>query len=281
MGRRGAGAGPEEVLINSPSWGELLAEGRKLDQKQGGLAWEWGDWALAVTTGSAPGQRDATLRKAMEEAEIGSINFSTMLTYMRAAEAWPLDERVQDTNYTSHLALANHPNRFSLIKPGMSYRDAQRAAGNKASGVVEQDPEKAAEILIKNNPEIVGKALAKADPTNRTKVSSSAYKEARYPGLTDEEIVKLDHLDDKARQEVQEAMAPIASAVANIGAIMWTEPMVKFHAHVVSLVENDATLETVDVKKVQKLVRMTDEELTVYCVRHGIDTMDPMLPVGD
>ena len=63
--------------------------------------------------------------------DIGSdLTAAGLKSYREVARAWPLDQRVA-ASWTAHRTLKNLPNRFDVIKPGMTLRQAQRATGKE------------------------------------------------------------------------------------------------------------------------------------------------------
>jgi hypothetical protein len=117
------------------AWQELVAEGRRLDKREGNLRWEWGDWALKVAplglTTANTGRYDR-LQKAMDEAGIQSVAFHTVRDYAAVAAAWPPAER-SAASWMTHQILTSHPERFALIRDGMTIREAQKVAGRKVT----------------------------------------------------------------------------------------------------------------------------------------------------
>ena len=47
------------------------------------------------------------------------------------ALAWPEEKRLPDVSFTVHAELASEPNRFELIRPGLTKRQARVLAGKK------------------------------------------------------------------------------------------------------------------------------------------------------
>lgn len=109
----------------------LVAEGRALLQQEGNLNWRWGDLVSRVMP---PGSAD---RGALVEwaEEIGWLEtgrtITTLLTFRTVALAWPPEKRCEAVSFTVHAELAALPDRFEVIKPGMTKRQARIAAGKK------------------------------------------------------------------------------------------------------------------------------------------------------
>lgn len=109
----------------------LVAEGRALLQQEGNLNWRWGDLVLRVMP---PGSADrGTLVEWAEEIgwlETGRT-ITTLLTFRTVALAWPPERRLEGMSFTVHAELAALPERFEVIKPGMTKRQARIVAGKK------------------------------------------------------------------------------------------------------------------------------------------------------
>lgn len=113
------------------AWEELIAEGRQLDRKEGELRFAWGDWALKVApmgTDTANNGSAQALRRAMAEAAV-SVSYDTMREFRRVADRWPLARRLASASWSVHQDLAAHPDRFSLVQPGMTVDQARRLVG--------------------------------------------------------------------------------------------------------------------------------------------------------
>lgn len=74
---------------------------------------------------------DGQLRQLAEELGSG-LKVDRLRSYREVAEAWPPETRV-DASWTTHRTLAKQPNRLEVIKPGMTLRGAQAAAGRRTS----------------------------------------------------------------------------------------------------------------------------------------------------
>jgi hypothetical protein len=61
--------------------------------------------------------------------EIGhNLTGASLRSYREVARAWPQDKRVA-ASWTAHRTLMNHPDRFDIIQPKMTLRQAQKATG--------------------------------------------------------------------------------------------------------------------------------------------------------
>lgn len=109
----------------------LIAEGRALLKQEGNLSWQWADLVARVMP---PNSQDRGVVVAWAE-EIGWLEtgrtVTTLLSFRTTALAWPPDRRCPGASFTAHQELAAEPNRFEIIRPGMSKRQARVAAGKK------------------------------------------------------------------------------------------------------------------------------------------------------
>jgi hypothetical protein len=118
-------------MYSNPIDPALVAEGRALLQQEGNLNWRWGDLVLRVMP---PGSADrGTLVEWAEEIgwlETGRT-IATLLSFRTVALAWPPEKRLEGVSFTVHAELAALPERFEVIEPGMTKRQARIAAGKK------------------------------------------------------------------------------------------------------------------------------------------------------
>lgn len=126
------------------SYEGLVEAGRAAREQADDMQWVEGDLALQVEvlppterprdaeTGEFLADEAKALRRYAED--IG-LNRSTLLDYRRAAEAWPPSARALGVPWRVHSVLASLEDRFDLIQPGMSVREAERLvrARNAAS----------------------------------------------------------------------------------------------------------------------------------------------------
>lgn len=119
-------------------WGTIVEAGRSIiassrlgnaDDDRLGVADE--KFALGDLVVSAGPMDDTELGLLAKEIGHG-LKTGQLKSYREVAEAWPADRRVA-ASWTTHRTLAKQPNRFDLIKPGMTLRAAQVAAGRRAS----------------------------------------------------------------------------------------------------------------------------------------------------
>ena len=109
----------------------LIEEGRALLQQEGRLNWRWGDLVGRVMPPGSP-DRERLVEWAQE---IGWFDtgrtLGTLLSLRTVALAWPADKRLPGVSFTVHAELAAVPNRFELIRPGLTKRKARVLAGKK------------------------------------------------------------------------------------------------------------------------------------------------------
>lgn len=206
----------------------LVAEGRALLHQEGNLNWRWGDLVLRVMP---PGSSDrGTLVQWAEEIgwlETGRT-ITTLLTFRTVALAWPPEKRIDGVSFTVHAELAAMPNRFDVIKAGMTKRQARVVAGKKPEiASKEQRGEVVAGLLSDNevlvqlaeNPEFA-KALrqASAEVAQRLEADAEAGRRERAPGLhrADEVYSVFAHLG-RARREIITAVQRFAEVDAREG----------------------------------------------------------------
>lgn len=119
--------------IDRNVWNGYVARGRQLANRGRRASWEIADLALEVCPirrGSRGNSHsnDAT-QQVLERLsnDAGLDQSATVLRRWRlAADAWPIDKRVEGCAIEAHLILATHPQRFKLLKPGMSINEARR-----------------------------------------------------------------------------------------------------------------------------------------------------------
>src|SRR5579884_3416577 len=118
-------------------WSTLVESGRDImaasrlagdDDKKADEKFPLGD--LLIEAGDLDDEELKSLAK-----EIGyRLTGGRLKSYREVARAWPPETRV-DAFWTTHRTLAKLENRFELIKPGMTLRQAQEAAGKRTSDV--------------------------------------------------------------------------------------------------------------------------------------------------
>jgi hypothetical protein len=115
----------------SRSWDELVAAGRALVDEDALRPWRYGDLALEAAPIGGGKRADKLAKWA---AEVGwdrlDRSMDTLINYRGVAAAWPAERRV-DASWTAHQRLASHPERFELIKPGMTVDEAERLVAKR------------------------------------------------------------------------------------------------------------------------------------------------------
>jgi hypothetical protein len=149
----------------------------------------------------------------------------TLLSLRTVALAWPQEKRLESVSFTVHAELAAMPNRFELIRPGLTKRQARVLAGKKPEiGSKEQRGQVVAGLLtdpdvlaqLAENPEYA-KALRQASigVSERQEADVEAARRERAPGLhrADEVYSVFAHLT-RARREVVTAVQRFAEVDA-------------------------------------------------------------------
>ena len=115
--------------MTKKKWSELVLRGRAAVLDGSANAWTIGDLALEV----APiGGTDALAELEMWAGEIRwSKSFATLDAHRKTAAAWPPEEREHRTSFDVHRVLGGHKDRFALIKPDMTVREARTIMGWK------------------------------------------------------------------------------------------------------------------------------------------------------
>lgn len=119
---------------------QLVARGKKLAVKTHKLQWEWGDLALEVCPRTFDKERQddqwhperkisRRLRLFIQDTEC-PYAFNTLNRMRGVSHAWPKNRRVEAA-WGVHDVLASDPDRFKLIKPGMTRREATDIATNR------------------------------------------------------------------------------------------------------------------------------------------------------
>ena len=206
----------------------LVKEGKALLQQEGNLNWRWGDLVARVMPPHSP-DRGHLVGWA---EEIGWFDtgrtLPTLLSLRTVALAWPPDKRLAEVSFTVHAELAAMPNRFELIRPGLTKRQARVLAGKKPEiASKEQRGEVVAGLLsnrevlaqLAESPEFA-KVLRQAsvDVMERLEADADASRRSRAPGLhrADEAYSVFAHLD-RARREIVAAVHRFAEIDARQG----------------------------------------------------------------
>src|SRR3954452_25243064 len=171
----------------------LVEEGRTLLKQEGNLNWRWADLVARVMP---PGSADRDVLVAWGE-EIGWLEtgrtITTLLSFRTVAVAWPPERRCEGASFTAHSELAAEPNRFELIRPGMTKRQARVLAGKKpeiaskeARGQVVADLLSDPTVLheLARNPEYAqALRLASVEVSDRMLETAREHRSERAPDL--------------------------------------------------------------------------------------------------
>jgi len=121
------------------SWNNLVQRGKDLMEREDDVRWAWADLFLALTpvslfpTGIQKRRTgELTLREvfsAFKRVTLCEQTVNTMMEHRMVAMNWPKKNRIKGAGWSAHRALVGHPNRFEVLEPGMTYKDAAIAAG--------------------------------------------------------------------------------------------------------------------------------------------------------
>lgn len=125
----------------SRQWNNLIDAAYLIAKDESDVRWAWADLFAKVSPreihiigsrkkeerGTVPTVREVLI--AFKKAAKLEMSLATMLEYRNTALAWPPNRRVDGATHSAHRALVAHPNRFNILKPGMSFKEASLAAG--------------------------------------------------------------------------------------------------------------------------------------------------------
>lgn len=124
------------------SYEGLVEAGRAAREEADNVQWTEGDLALQVETLPADAMpRDPETGQFLDPKkglklyanDIG-LNYSTLKDYRRTADCWPVDARAPTAPWRVHAVLAGQADRFNLIQPGMTVREAERIVRDRTKG---------------------------------------------------------------------------------------------------------------------------------------------------
>jgi len=129
-----------EIADPTMSYDGLVAAGREARQQADNMQWVEGDLALQVE--ALPGDerpRDpetgaflADEKKALQRyADDVGLPYATLQNYRRTAELWPSSRRRDEAPWGVHAALNAQEDRFDLIQPGMTVRQAEKVVRHR------------------------------------------------------------------------------------------------------------------------------------------------------
>jgi hypothetical protein len=195
-----------DVADPTMSYEGLVEAGRAAREQADSMQWVEGDLALQVEALPADERpRDPesglfiedeakTLKRYAEDVDIA---YPVMRDYRWVAEAWPRRSRADEVSWRTHRVLAGQPDRFDLVRPGMTVREAEklvrdRTAGNQGKpgwleliGQVGDDLIKAEKNLDKFDA-----AIAEKDPTENVRG-----KAGRYAAMAEELALRLRRIE--------------------------------------------------------------------------------------
>lgn len=131
------------TIETTVSYSELVERGREARELADGVQWVEGDLALQVE--ALPGDErprdpetglfieDETKQLKRYADDIG-ITFATLKTYRLTAVAWPTTLRRAEVSWHVHKTLAAQEDRFDLIRPAMTVREAERIVTQRRAG---------------------------------------------------------------------------------------------------------------------------------------------------
>lgn len=201
-----------EAIAPSITYDELVRQGREAREQADNVQWVEGDLALAIEvlpaherprdpeTGAFLEDDEKALKRYAEDVD---LPYSTLKNYRQASAAWPMVQRRTEVPWSVHQVLAAQEDRFDLIRPGMTYREAQRIVRDRYRGNSGGQP---------GWQEMLGAsadALAKAEKHLDKLEAALAGKEHKWP----------DRLREKAEeyQAIAQELAVRYEALARLG----------------------------------------------------------------
>lgn len=112
------------------TWHHIVEEARRLKVKHASVMWAWAD-LCAKAAPEAKGSREK-LEQLKVDAELEQT-VGTLVVYRAVALAWPVEKRCPSAAFNAHKALMTHPDRFTIIREGLTENQARIINGNKAS----------------------------------------------------------------------------------------------------------------------------------------------------
>ena len=129
-----------EIEVGGAEWRELVQRARSLVSRNN---WNLGDTALRIAPiGERGGDytsfdtrvsklREEKLRRFAEETE---IPYQSLRAYRFTASRWPEGRRLSLVSHRAHVELQGLPDRFDLIRPGLTVTEARELAHTSTSG---------------------------------------------------------------------------------------------------------------------------------------------------
>lgn len=123
------------VLFNpNGSYDDIVIRGRLLAKKHYSVNWEVGDLLLELVPLGTRGDQSRNVGEIIKQWIIdvdSPWSFQTLLKHRETAHHWPKDKREPEAPFTAHKLLANHKDRFEIMRPGLTIREAHRILGRK------------------------------------------------------------------------------------------------------------------------------------------------------
>lgn len=182
------------VVDPTMSYEGLVEAGREARKQADSMQWTEGDLALQVQaltgnerprdpeTGDFIKDEERALQRYAEDVD---IPYSTVRSYRITAQAWPSRTRDSAVPYKVHEILVAQPDRFDLIEPGMTTREAQRIVRQRTSATTgkpgwQELLGQVGDSLIKAEKELTKVEEEMGDKTGNAKLREKA---RRYGGI--------------------------------------------------------------------------------------------------
>lgn len=132
-----------EIAELTMSYEGLVEAGRAAREQGDNVQWTEGDLALQVDglpIDARPRDPETWLfiedeAKALKRyAEDVGVAYATLKRYRQVASAWPKSTRSTSTPWHVHRALVAQEDRFDLIRPGMTVREAEKIVRDRTKG---------------------------------------------------------------------------------------------------------------------------------------------------
>ena len=116
----------------------MVARARSIE----GRNWELGDMALRIAPigeGHGGNRRSSDGRLSLGDGKLRQfagetdIKYQALRAYRHTSSRWPADSRLSMVSHQVHAELQALPDRFSLIRPGMTVTEARELAGKSGS----------------------------------------------------------------------------------------------------------------------------------------------------
>lgn len=113
---------------------ELVVESTDVERRGSALMWSWGDLCIEVVPEHGKtayvGHVGALLDLWMDDYSC-PYSRQSIRSFRKVSRAWPRDKR-KNAPWGTHHVLTPHPDRFTLIRDGMTAEGARRVLGQRA-----------------------------------------------------------------------------------------------------------------------------------------------------